>query len=132
MPGMSTTTFQVGQRYACRSLGDYDCIWTFTVTKRSAKFVTLTQDSGETHRVGVRLWDDVEVCSPFGRYSLSPVLSADRVVECEHHGVVITDGNPYGHCTYWCEDCDRQVEVVDQTDRDGDIEPRPIFGVVGS
>jgi hypothetical protein len=50
---------------------------------------------------------------------------------CEHDAVVILDFNPYGRCTYHCEDCDREVEVIDQTDRDGDIAPRPIYGVVG-
>lgn len=74
-----TTTFQVGTRYACRSLGDHECVWAFTVTKRSARFVTLTADDGETRRVGIRVVQGVEACSPLGTYSLAPVLTAEKV-----------------------------------------------------
>jgi hypothetical protein len=77
MSEQPTTTFQVGQSYQCRSLGDYDCVWTFRVTKRSAQFVTL-QGDGETRRAKVRNYRGVEVCSPLGTYSLSPTLSASK------------------------------------------------------
>lgn len=78
----ATQTFEVGRDYHCRSFADHECVWTFSVVKRTAKFVTLREDHlGGGHkdrRVGVRVWDGVEVCSPLGTYSLSPVLSADR------------------------------------------------------
>lgn len=35
------TTFQVNQVYQCRSLCDYDCVWTFKVTKRTPATITL-------------------------------------------------------------------------------------------
>lgn len=71
-------TFQVGATYQARSAADYDCVWTFTVLSRTAKFVTLREESGETRRVGVRTWDGEEWASPFGTYSLSPVIRAGR------------------------------------------------------
>jgi hypothetical protein len=75
-----TTEFVVGETYSVRSLGDWECIWTFTVVKRTAKFVTLVDAHGDTYRVGVTTWDGVERCMPFGRYSMAPSLVADRPV----------------------------------------------------
>lgn len=77
------TKFEVGKSYQARSAGDHDCIWTFTVTARTAKFVTLTEESGEVRRVGslVSGFDGGEWCKPFGTYSLCPVLRAERSVE---------------------------------------------------
>lgn len=77
-PESTATRFVVGQSYAARSAGDYDCVWTFTVESRTAHFVTLRQDSGESMRVGVREWRGVETALPFGRYSMSPSISAER------------------------------------------------------
>lgn len=70
--------FVVGEIYACRSIGDWNCIWQFVVVKRTAKFITI-KDDYETKRVGVQVRDGVERCSPLGRYSFSPTLSADKV-----------------------------------------------------
>jgi hypothetical protein len=75
-----TKAFQVGRTYYCRSFCDYDCVWQFTVAKRTAKFVTLDDGRGEVRRVGVRVWDNVEACSPLGTYSMAPVLTAEKEV----------------------------------------------------
>ena len=72
-------TFNTGASYTATSACDSDCVWTFTVTARTAKFVTLACDSGESMRVGVRTHDGVEYCAPFGTYSMAPSLAADRV-----------------------------------------------------
>lgn len=76
------TTFQVGRVYYCRSIGDHDSIWRYLVVKRTAKTVTL-EDYGtrETFRRGIRIYNGVECCSPHGRYSMSPTLSADKTGE---------------------------------------------------
>lgn len=76
----ATESFIVGRTYACRSFCDHNCIWTFTVTARSAKFVTLTGEDGKAVRVGLRVWNGVEACSPLGVFSMSPVLTAEKVV----------------------------------------------------
>lgn len=82
---MDTTTastpapsaFQVGQTVQARSACDSDCVWTFTVTARTAKFVTLQDvDTGDTMRVGVRSHDGEEWASPFGSFSMAPVVRA--------------------------------------------------------
>jgi len=76
----TTATFEVGNTYSATSPCDSDCVWTFEVTKRTAKFITL-QDvrSAETMRVGVRVHSDAEWASPFGSFSMAPVICADRV-----------------------------------------------------
>ena len=76
-----SNTFQVGQSYSCRSLADSDCIWTFTVIKRTAKFITIQGHKYDApKRVGVRMYDGVETADPLGRYSMSPTIRADRSI----------------------------------------------------
>lgn len=66
------TTFRTGTAYTHRWAGR------FTVTKRTAKFVTLTDQHDGTVRVGVKVHDGVEYCYPDGVYSQCPVLHADQ------------------------------------------------------
>lgn len=75
-PAMNT--FQIGTTYTCRSSCNWDTIFAYTVISRTAKFITLT-DGRETKRVGVKMSDGVEIAEPEGRYSMSPVIYADRV-----------------------------------------------------
>jgi len=77
---MTTTTitqFQVGETVATRSMADHDCIFRFTVTARTAKFVTF-DDGHDTYRVKVRVWDGHEVAAPFGWYSMAAVVTAGK------------------------------------------------------
>lgn len=72
-----TTTFRPGQIVSATSACDSDCVWTFEVVRRTAKFITLQdQRSGETFRVGVRAHDGEEWASPFGSFSMAPVVRA--------------------------------------------------------
>jgi len=74
---MNAKTFTTGTDYTCRSICDYDCVWTFTVTKRTAKFITIIGRDGETSRVGVKLGSDGnEYASPLGSFSMSPIIRA--------------------------------------------------------
>lgn len=72
------TRFEVGRTYSARSICDYDCIFSFTVTKRTEKTVWLKDSSGKlkARRVRLDLYDNAECCDPHGRYSMSPVLRA--------------------------------------------------------
>jgi hypothetical protein len=70
----TTATFEVGATYSTRSAGDHNCVWTFEVVKRSAKFVTLRRENGDVVRVGVKTDDQGEWTLPFGSYSMAPVL----------------------------------------------------------
>jgi hypothetical protein len=73
----TTTTFQIGETY---TTGAADYVWEFTVTARTAKFLTLLDKYGDTSRVGCSIspYDGIEKALPLGRYSLAPVISADR------------------------------------------------------
>jgi hypothetical protein len=67
--------FAVGTTYQTRSACDYDCILSLTVAARTAK--TLTTAHGKTLRIRAGE-DGVERVMPWGRYSMAPVISADR------------------------------------------------------
>ncbi len=67
--------FIVGRTYSTRSICDHDCIFSFTVTARTDKTVTLRYHGKETRRK-IRLYDGIERCDPMGRFSMSPVLTA--------------------------------------------------------
>mgnify|MGYP001012794666 CR=1 FL=1 len=72
------TAFTVGNTYATAALEadaatphltpmvGRDDLWPAPVTARTARFVTLSDSDGKTVRVGVRVWNGVESCSPFG------------------------------------------------------------------
>jgi hypothetical protein len=69
--------FEVGKTYQTRSICDHDCIYSFKVLSRTAKFLMI-EEHGETYRRGVYLYDGVEHCKPHGTYSMCAVISADR------------------------------------------------------
>lgn len=75
---MTATTFQVGRTYSTRSACDYDCIFSFEVIARTAKTVTIRSKAWGEQQRRIRHWDGVESIDPLGRYSMSPVLRADR------------------------------------------------------
>jgi hypothetical protein len=74
-----TTSFKIGTTYSVRSICDYDCIFSFEVVSRTEKTVTIKSASRSDVRRKVRVIDGVETIDPHGRYSMSPVLSADKV-----------------------------------------------------
>lgn len=76
----TTTTFEVGETYSCRSIGDYECVWAYTIEARTAKFVTIDV-WGDRKRLGVKTdRDGVEYVLPHGNYSMATVLRASEVV----------------------------------------------------
>lgn len=66
-------TFQVGQTYTTRSIGDHDCIIRVTVAKRTAK--TITTAAGKTLRIS-KFYDGAEMVKPWGSYSMAPIVTA--------------------------------------------------------
>lgn len=77
------TTFQVNQVYQCRSLCDYDCVWTFKVTKRTPATITLknlSTDEVKTCRISKKSSEyfGCEIVHPLGNYSMVPSLWANR------------------------------------------------------
>jgi hypothetical protein len=76
-----TTAFEVGNTYSARSACDSNCVYEWTVTKRTAKFITVETKYGDLARVGVKVSNGCEQALPFGDYSMSPVIFADRRYE---------------------------------------------------
>lgn len=74
--------FEIGQTYSMSSPCMHDCIWTYTVTKRTAQTITIT-DGKETKTCRVSKaatqYRNAETIYPIGQYSMCPSLSADRV-----------------------------------------------------
>lgn len=75
--------FVVGRTYYTRSVCDHDCIITVKVVSRTAKTIRAETSKGtQTLRVSEyqdrsRL-DVIEQVKPWGRYSMAPIVGADR------------------------------------------------------
>lgn len=70
--------FEAGKTYNGKSIFDHQDVFTFTVASRSAKFVTLADEVGKLVRCAIRVRDGSEYCTPFGSYSMAPVLWSVR------------------------------------------------------
>lgn len=68
--------FEVGKTYSMRSPCDHNCIWSYEVTKRTDKTITIKARDGEIKNCRVKAWSYGETCKPIGSFSMCPVLSA--------------------------------------------------------
>ena len=71
--------FETGKTYEGRLITDNDSTVVATIIKRTAKSVTI-KALGEEKRVKIHNQNDVEFFFPWGRYSMSPVIKADKEV----------------------------------------------------
>lgn len=71
--------FEIGKKYSVSSICDHNCVWTFTVTARTAQTITIT-DGKEIKKCRINKkyteYRNVETVFPFGQYSMCPMLSA--------------------------------------------------------
>lgn len=71
--------FEIGKTYTMRSACDHECVWSYTVTARTASTVTLT-DGKETIKCRISKkfseYRNAETVLPLGNYSMCPMLSA--------------------------------------------------------
>lgn len=74
------TAFEVGKTYSTRSIGDHNCIIRVTIAARTAK--TITTQEGKRLRIFVDYHGD-EAVRPWGRFSMSPTVSATDTQELE-------------------------------------------------
>lgn len=74
---MDTIKFEIGKTYTTRSTCDWDTMFSWTVVKRTAKFIT-TDDGYEIKRTGIKVWNGVESAMPYGNYSMCPVIRAGK------------------------------------------------------
>jgi hypothetical protein len=75
--------FETNKTYTTRSVCNHECVFTFHVVKRTAKTVTLSNDSrtdmdakGKTFRVKPTYDNVSEMFKPFGSYSMAPIIRA--------------------------------------------------------
>lgn len=75
------TTFSAGRTYWTRSVCDHDCVWQFTIVRRTARNVWFRAGTdSEVQRRGITTESGREFFFPFGRYSMAAIVSSDRVV----------------------------------------------------
>lgn len=71
--------FEIGKTYTMRSICNHDCVWSYTVTARTAQTITIT-DGREVKRCriskAVTQYLDAETVFPLGQYSMAPSLTA--------------------------------------------------------
>ncbi len=71
--------FEIGKSYSMRSACDHNCIWTYTVTNRTAQTVTIS-DGKEVKkcRISKKIseYRNAETIYPLGQYSMCPSLTA--------------------------------------------------------
>ena len=74
--------FEIGATYSMRSACDHDCVWTYTVTARTAQTITITDGKDvKKCRINKRASEycKAETVYPLGQYSMAPSLSADKI-----------------------------------------------------
>jgi hypothetical protein len=76
--------FATGNTYYVRSIGDHNCIWRFTIVRRTASSVWISHNECGPARVERRKVGEYagrETFKPFGVYSMSPTVYADNVAD---------------------------------------------------
>lgn len=71
--------FEIGKNYTHGWIGDAELFTTWTVTKRTAQTITITDGrKTKTCRIikGLSEMRNAESVYPFGQYSMCPILSA--------------------------------------------------------
>lgn len=73
--------FEIGKTYETRSACNHECIFSFTITARTASTVTAVDKFGETKRYRISKkfseYRNAETFLPFGNYSMCPMISAN-------------------------------------------------------
>lgn len=71
--------FEIGKTYSMTSICDHNCTWTYTVTARTAKTITITDGKRvQRCRVNQKISEycGSETIYPLGQYSMCPSLTA--------------------------------------------------------
>jgi len=73
------TTFQTNKTYSMRFICDSSLVVCWTVTKRTAKTLTIINaNTQEIKKCRVKIICDEEIVYPLGKYSMAPILRASN------------------------------------------------------
>ena len=82
----NVATFEAGRTYATRSACDHECIFRYTVTRRTDKSVWIKEAAGnrvnqtaQVTRRRIEVWNGSEMIYPDGKYSMCPIIRAENV-----------------------------------------------------
>ncbi len=74
-------TFEIGKTYSTTSICNSDCVWSYTITARTASTVTAVNKYGEEKRYRIikklSEYRNAETILPEGKYSMCPTISAE-------------------------------------------------------
>ena len=73
----SKMNFETGKTYTARSIGDNDCVISITVLRRTAKTIYVAGNALTKKSLRVWNYNGVEQVAPWGKFSMSPVISAN-------------------------------------------------------
>lgn len=76
--------FEIGKQYSMVSICNQDCIWTYTVTARTAQTITITDGKKiQKCRISKKIseYRNAESVFPLGQYSMCPRLSESLPAE---------------------------------------------------
>ena len=69
--------FEIGKTYSMRSICDHDCVWTYTVTARTAKTITISDgEKVQKCRIIKAASEYRNAVYPLGQYSMALALTA--------------------------------------------------------
>ncbi len=87
---MNNNRFEIGAEYECRSACNQDCVWRYKVVRRTEQTIVLCEVSNCGTKIGKNFTrrvckylfdrDGIERLFPLGRFSMAPMLSAERRV----------------------------------------------------
>jgi hypothetical protein len=87
--------FETGKTYTFTFIGDSDSCVPCKVISRTEKTVTIQVRDDEPVRRKISVWNGCEQCYPLGRYSMNPILGADREAKPEALEKIEIDGTKY-------------------------------------
>lgn len=73
--------FEIGKKYQTRSIGDYNCVIVIEISQRTPKTVTVKSKSALENGKRYKIFEigGFEFIFPWGKYSMSPVLSSSDI-----------------------------------------------------
>jgi len=73
------TRFFINNTYSTRSSCNHECVYTFKIIKRTEKSVWIIEvGEKEIIRRKVIMYEGIETIYPLGKYSMAPILRADK------------------------------------------------------